>query len=65
MSRKKKILQRLKQLQLTQRQLAKHAMLSVDALNLWIDAKIVIPYTSILRISDLLDLEPEDIVEIV
>jgi transcriptional regulator with XRE-family HTH domain len=65
MSRRKKIQQRLKQLQLSQRQLAQHAMLSCTVLNLWIDAKAVIPYNKLLRISDLLDLEPDDLVEIV
>lgn len=55
----------MRALKLSERQIAKHAMLSVQVFNLWLDAKAVIPYNNILRIADLLDLEPDDLVEIV
>lgn len=65
MSRRNKIHKRMKQLQISTRQLAQYAMLSNTVLTLWIEAKAVIPYNKLLRIADLLDLEPDDLVEIV
>lgn len=65
MSRRTSIQKRMKQLQISHRDVARHAMLSTTVLTLWIDAKAVIPYDKLLRIADLLDLEPDDLVEIV
>lgn len=65
MSRKKKIMKRMKQMKLSNSQVASYAMLSVDAFILWLDAKIVIPFHSIMKISNLLDLESDDIMNIV
>ena len=65
MSRRKNIQKRMKQHGVTQQQLAQHSMLSVKALNLWLDNKITVPYVNLLRIADLLDLEFDDIAEVV
>lgn len=65
MSRRKRMQQRMQQLQITQRQLAQYAMLSNNSLMLWFDNKITIPYTNLLRIADLLDLEAEDLLGVV
>ena len=65
MSRRKKITKRMQELNITQQQLAQHAMLPVKHWHLWLDNKITIPYTSLLRIADLLDLEANDLLEVV
>lgn len=65
MSRRKNIQRRMQQCGITQQQLAQHSMLSVKALNLWLDNKMTIPYVHLLRIADLLDLEFDDLVEVV
>lgn len=64
MLRKRKIHTKLKQLGISNSQLAQHAMLSTNALILWMNGKIVIPYEKILRIVQLLDLELDDFLEI-
>lgn len=65
MSRRKNIQRRMQQCGITQQQLAQHSVLSVKALNLWLDNKMTIPYVHLLRIADLLDLEFDDLVEVV
>lgn len=64
MSRRKKVLKKMQQLHVTQKQLAQYTMLSCDSIDLWLDVKIVIPYNKLLRILHLLDLDAEDIVKI-
>lgn len=65
MSRRKKILKRMQQLQITEKQLAQYSMLSVKALNLWLDNKITFPFNHILRIAHVLDLDANDIFDVV
>lgn len=65
MSRKNVVKNRMKQLGITSKQIAHYSVLSEKNLELWIAAKAVIPYSTLLRIAHLLDLEPEDIMEIV
>lgn len=64
MSRKIVVNKRIKQLQITDKQIAHYCGISVSVLRLWIDAKAVISHEKLLRIAHLLDLEPEELVEI-
>jgi hypothetical protein len=65
MSRRKNVLKRIQQLGLPHSKIAQHAVLSVKVFNLWLEGKVVLPYKNILKIADLLDLEPDDLVEVV
>jgi len=58
-------MQILQDINMTQRQLAQYAMLSIKSLNSWIDNKIAIPYKSVLLIADLLGVDPNDLLEVV
>ncbi len=62
---RQKIKSRMKQLGITQRQLAQHSMLPVDVLILWFDFKVTVPYKNLLRIADLLDLTTDELLEYV
>lgn len=50
---------------ITQEQLAQYCMLSAKALNLWLDNKMTVSFSHIVRIADLLDIEAEDILDVV
>jgi len=65
MSRRKRVMQILQDINMTQRQLAQYAMLSIKSLNSWIDNKIAIPYKSVLLIADFLGVDPNDLLEVV
>lgn len=65
MSRRNSVLKRIQQLRLSHKQIAQHAVLSLGVLELWLEGKVVLPYKNILKIADLLDLEPDDLVEVV
>ena len=65
MSRRKRVVQILQDINMTQRQLAQYAMLSIKSLNSWIDNKIAIPYKSVLLIADFLGVDPNDLLEVV
>jgi len=58
-------MQILQDINMTQRQLAQYAMLSIKSLNSWIDNKIAIPYKSVLLIADFLGVDPNDLLEVV
>lgn len=64
-TRKSNVLKKMKQLQLSHKQVAAHAMLPVTVFTLWLNAKAVVPHNKLLRIADLLDLEVDDIVQII
>jgi hypothetical protein len=40
-------------------------MLSLKVFELWLEGKAVLPYNSILKIADLLDLDSDELVEVV
>lgn len=63
MSRKSVVKNRMKELGISEMQIAHYCALNVKMLNLWLDAKAIIPYSSLLRIAHLLDLEPNDLYE--
>lgn len=65
MSRRNNVLKRIRQLGLPHYRIAQYAVLSVKVLDLWLEGKVVLPYNNILKIADLLDLEPDDLVEVV
>jgi DNA-binding Xre family transcriptional regulator len=65
MSRKTTVKKRMQQLGITHSQIAHYCVLSNHVLQLWIDGKAVVPYNNLLRIAHLLDLEPDELVEIV
>lgn len=55
MSRKKIVQKKMKQLQITQQQLAQHVMLSEKQIDLWINKKKELPYEVVSKITDILD----------
>jgi predicted transcriptional regulator len=62
MSRKNKVINRMKQLDITHSQIAQHALLSKIIIKDWMDGKIEIPYSYVWKIYDLLNLNfDEDI----
>ena len=65
MSRKSVVKKRIKELGITHRQIAHYCALSISNLELWIDGKAIIPYSNLVRIAHLLDLEPDELVELV
>lgn len=65
MSRKSAVKKRIKELRITNKQIAHYSALSLSVFELWLEGKAVIPYSNILRIAHLLDLEPDELVEIV
>lgn len=64
MSRKKRIQQRMQDMNISYRQIAQHIMLSVKTIMDWENGKINIPYAYVWKISDLLSLDPSDLMEI-
>ena len=62
MSRRKTVLQRMKDLNVSQLQLAQYVVLSLNTLDLWLDSKVELPYTKLFLICDLLGFEVDDLV---
>lgn len=65
MSRRNTVRKRIKELRLPHKRIAQYAVLSLSVFELWLEGKVVLPYKNILKIADLLDLEPDDLVEVV
>lgn len=65
MSRKKKVMKRMKEMNITHLQIARYVVLSLTTLISWIDGSIEIPYFKVWKICELLNLEPDDVVAIV
>lgn len=65
MSRRNNVRKRILQLRLSHSKIAQYAVLSVKVFELWLEGKVVLPYKNILKIADLLDLEPDELVEVV
>lgn len=61
MSRRKTVLQRMKELNVSQLQLAQYVVLSLSALDSWLDSKVELPYTKLFLICDLLGFEVDDL----
>lgn len=61
MSRRKKIQQRMQQLQITHKQIAQHVMLSEKDLIAWIECKKKLPYSTVWKVCDLLSCDIVDL----
>lgn len=64
MSRRKKIQQRMQDMDIHFRDIAQYIMLSVNSILLWLDEKIKIPYIYVWKISELLNIDCDDLIEI-
>ena len=62
MSRRKKVLQRMKELNISQLQLAQYVVLSLNDIDSWLDSKVQLPYTKLFLVCDLLGFEVDDLV---
>ena len=62
MSRRKKVLQRMKELNISQLQLAQYVVLSLNDIDSWLDSKVELPYTKLFLVCDLLGFEVDDLV---
>lgn len=60
MSRIKKINDRMKQLNLTNKQIAQHVMLTENTIKSWIENNTKIPYNCMWSIFDLLNFDVDD-----
>jgi len=65
MSSRNKVRKRIKDLRLSHRSIAQYAVLSLSVFELWLEGKVTLPYSAIIKICVLLDLEPDDLVEVV
>ncbi len=65
MSRRKSVLhKRMKQMNVSNHQLAQYAMINTNVFNLWLDSKAQVPISSLIRISELLDIDITDLLDI-
>lgn len=56
------MLQRMKELNVSQLQLAQYVVLSLNELDLWLGSKMELPYTKLFLVCDLLGFEVDDLV---
>lgn len=64
MSRRKKIQNRMKQLDITQQQIAQYVMLPVSTVSAWLLGTTDIPYGSLWRLCELLNIDLHEVLEI-
>lgn len=64
MSRRKRVQQAMQDINITSAQVSKLVALSVDVFNKWVDGLVEIPYKYVLEVSEILNIDPEDLVEI-
>lgn len=63
MSRRKKIQERMQQLNITQQQIARHVMLPVKTVQEWLLGEKEIPYASLWKLCELLNLDLHEVLE--